>query len=88
MRHKTHELKLYTVVDVWRGVASGAKNFRRLKNARSYMRRLGRGRNLIEDDIQLFESPIRLPSRTSRTRPQAKKGSSHSSYPKLGTRRS
>jgi hypothetical protein len=75
MQHRTYELKLYTVVDVWRGVAAGAKNFRRLKNARNHMRRLRRGRNLIEDDIQLFESPVRLSWPTSSNRPQSRKGS-------------
>lgn len=63
MTHKTHELKLYTVVEVWRGFATGAKNFKRLRSAQKYMRRLRQGRNLVEDDIQLFECPIRLSPR-------------------------
>jgi len=60
MTRTTYELKLYTVVEVWRGFAKSAKNFKRLKSAKKYMRRLRRGRNLTEDDIQLFECPIRL----------------------------
>jgi hypothetical protein len=58
--HTTYELKLYTVVEVWRGFATGAKNFKRLRNAQKYMRRLRQGCNLAEDDVQLFECPIRL----------------------------
>jgi hypothetical protein len=62
MKRKTHELKLYTVVEVWRGFATGAKNFRRLRSAHIYMRRLRQRCNLAEDDVQLFEYPIRLSS--------------------------
>jgi hypothetical protein len=60
MARRTRELKLYTVVEVWRGCATGAKVFRRLQSAQEYLRRLRRGRNLAEDDVQLFECPIRL----------------------------
>ena len=56
----TYELKLYTVVEVWRGFATGARNFKRLRNAQKYMRRLRQGSNLAENDVQLFECPIRL----------------------------
>jgi len=59
---RTYELKLYTVVEVWRGFATGAKNFKRLRNAQKYLRRLRQGRNLAEDDVQLFQCPIRLSS--------------------------
>jgi hypothetical protein len=62
MTRRTSELRLYTVVDVWRGIAAGAKNFRRLGDAQKYMRRLRRGRNLGEDDIQIFENSIRISS--------------------------
>ena len=61
MARRTYELKLYTVVEVWRGCATGAKNFRRLSSAQEYARRLRQGRNLAEDDVQLFECPVRLP---------------------------
>ena len=60
MPRRVYELKLYTVVDVWRGIARGARNFRRLRTAQKYMRSLRRGRNMAEDDVQLFECPIRL----------------------------
>ena len=61
MKRQTRRLKLYTVVEVWRGMACGARNFKRLKNAQKYMRRLRRRGNPAEDDVQLFETPIRLP---------------------------
>lgn len=57
IRSKT-KLQLYTVVDVWRGIAVGAANFRRLRNAQKHMQRLRRRRNLMEDDIKLFETTI------------------------------
>lgn len=68
MTRRTYNLKLYTVVEVWRGFATGAKNFKRLGNAQKYMRRLRRGCNLAEDDVQLFECPIRLSSQKNFTR--------------------
>jgi len=52
------KLKLYTVVEVWRGIAASPKNFIRLRDAENYMRRLRQGRNLAEDDVQLFESSV------------------------------
>ena len=52
-------MKIYTVVDVVCGVAVEARCFRRLNEARAYWRRLRRGRNLGEDDVQLFESVIK-----------------------------
>ena len=51
-------MKIYTVVDVMCGVAVEAKSFRRLEVARAYRKRLRRGRNLEEDDVQLFENTI------------------------------
>ena len=59
---QTSRLKLYVVVEVWRGIAASAKNFTRLGDAQKYMQRLRRGRNLTEDDIQLFESSVRISS--------------------------
>ena len=60
MVRRTGKLKLYTVVEVWRGIAASAKNFTRLRDAQNYMRRLRLGRNLDEDDVQLFENSIRI----------------------------
>lgn len=62
MARRIYKLKLYTVVEVWRGFATGARNFKRRGNAQRYMRRLRRGCNLAEDDVQLFECPICLSS--------------------------
>lgn len=60
MKTQVRRIKLYTVVEVWRGIAVGARNFRTLKGAENHTRRLRRGRNLQEDDVQLFENTIRL----------------------------
>ena len=51
-------MRIYTVVDVMRGVAVGAHSFRRLRDARAFMGRLRDGRDLQEDDVQLFASTI------------------------------
>lgn len=50
--------RVYTVVDVWRGVAVGAYNFRSLRAARAGLKRIRRGRNVREDDVQVFEGTI------------------------------
>ena len=60
MTRRNGRTTIYTVVQVWRGIAASVKNFTRLKEAENYMRRLRRGRNLDEDDIQLFENSIRF----------------------------
>jgi hypothetical protein len=57
---RTYDLKLYIVVEVWRGIAASAKNFTRMKDAQSHLRRIRRRRNLAEDDFQLFESSVRI----------------------------
>lgn len=58
MAQRNGKTTIYTVVEVWRGIAASVKNFTRLKEAEKYMARLRRGRNLEEDDIQLFENSI------------------------------
>ena len=60
--HRKFKLKLYTVVEVWRGMAASAKNFTRLKDAQNYAQRLRQHHNLAEDDIQLFENSVRIAS--------------------------
>jgi hypothetical protein len=70
MTRSKAKLQVYTVVDVWRGIAIGAKNFRRLRNAQKHVQRLRRHRNLMEDDVKLFETAIYASSprlRTART---------------------
>ena len=54
-------MRIYTVVEVMRGFAAGAYSFRRLKDARMCAKRLCKGRNLNEDDVQLFETIIDTP---------------------------
>jgi hypothetical protein len=53
---------VYTVVRVWRGIAAGATNFLDLRRAQRYMRRL-QLRNSQDDDVQLFEGALSVPSR-------------------------
>lgn len=60
MRESETKLRIYTVVEVWRGIAVGARNFRRFGNAKTFMQRLRRRHNLAEDDVQLFEGSIRI----------------------------
>ncbi len=52
------KVRIYTVVDVLCGVATGAENFVHIEDAKKCLKRLRRGRNLDEDDVQLFESII------------------------------
>ena len=59
-------MRIYVVVDVMSGVSVGAKSFHRLKHAQTYLKRLRRGRNLDEDDVQLFEDTVLLPVRQRR----------------------
>lgn len=51
-------VRIYSVVDVLCGVATGVENFVHIEDARKCLKRLRRGRNLGEDDVQLFESVI------------------------------
>ena len=59
-------IQIYTVVDVMCGVAVGAKSFRDLKHARTYLTRLRKRRNLDEDDVQLFDDLMALPAKRSK----------------------
>lgn len=58
MRRKQEGARIYTVVDVMGGVAVGAQSFGRLEDARAWLRRLRRGRDLERDDVRLFEGTI------------------------------
>lgn len=49
---------LYSVVDVWRGVAVGVHCFTRFPVALACFRRLQKRRNLEADDVQLFEADL------------------------------
>jgi len=59
-------MRIYTVVDVMCGVAVGAKSFRDLKQAQTYLSRLRKRRNLDEDDVQLFDDMMVLPATQSK----------------------
>jgi imidazole glycerol phosphate synthase subunit HisF len=65
-RSKT-KLRIYTVVDVWRGIAVGATDFMRLRNAQKHVQRLRRYRKPMEDDVKLFETTIYASSPKLRT---------------------
>ena len=56
------KLRIFTVVDVWRGMVVGVRNFRYRKNAHRHMQKLVLRRNLEEDDVQLFETAVALSS--------------------------
>jgi hypothetical protein len=60
MSRNRQAVKIFTVIDVMCGVGVGAKSFLLPKPAQAYMRRLRRGRNLDEDDVQLFEDTLVL----------------------------
>lgn len=59
-------VRIYTVVDVMSGVGVGAKSFCDLKHAQTYLKRLRKGRNLDEDDVQVFEDTVVLPAKQRR----------------------
>ena len=50
--------RIYTVVEVMRGLAADAHIFRHFKDARQCAEHLRRDRNLDEDDVQIFENLI------------------------------
>jgi hypothetical protein len=51
-------MKVFIVVDVACGVAQGAKCFRRIEDAMTCRKHLRKGRNLEEDDVQVFEGVL------------------------------
>jgi len=59
-------VRLYTVVDVMSGVSVGAKSFCDPKQAQKYLKRLRKGRNLDEDDVQVFEDTLVLAAKQRR----------------------
>ncbi len=62
MRHPARSLKLYTVVEVWRGIAADAKTFVSLRDAEKFMQRVRQRCNLLEDDVKLFQRSVRISS--------------------------
>ncbi len=68
MMDSSRRVRVYTVVDVWRGMANDCKSFSRLKDAREYARRLERCRNPQSDDVGLFAGALRLAPVPTRAR--------------------
>ncbi len=59
MQRATVNPHIYTVVEVWRGMAQGARVFRRMKDAETYMRRVRRRQNQMQDDVAIFKRRLR-----------------------------
>ena len=52
-------VRIYTVVDVMSGVAVGVEHFLNSRDAKRRLNRLRIGRDLNEDDVQLFEATMK-----------------------------
>jgi hypothetical protein len=50
--------RVYVVVEVLNGVAVDAYSFAQLSAARKCLKQLRKGRNMDEDDVQLFETRL------------------------------
>lgn len=61
---RNRKIKVYTVVEVWRGIASSARSFANLSDAKNYMREISKHLNQLEDEVRLFENFIKIPSAT------------------------
>ena len=69
MPTETTDGRIYTVVDVWRGIAVGAHSFHRAKDAIACLRRLRRGRDLQEDCVKVLVCyPVQKEARAGRER--------------------
>ena len=51
---KSADKVILAVVEVWRGFATDVHIFRKRRQAETCLRRARRGRNLDQDDVQLF----------------------------------
>jgi len=60
MSTTNHRLQIYTVVEIWRGMAQGVRNFKRLSDANKYMSRVRRRLNPIADEVSMFKSSLRI----------------------------
>lgn len=60
MTRNERRIRVYTVVEVWRGIADAATNFADADKARRYLRSAKRRHNLLEDDVRLFEGTVGL----------------------------
>ncbi len=61
-------LRVYTVVEVWRGIADRARSFTDSGEAFRYMRHARRRRRFPEDEVELFEDTINLAEAGKRRR--------------------
>jgi hypothetical protein len=68
MTRKHERIRVYTVVEVWRGIADGARSFLDADKARRYLGSARGRRNLLEDDVRLFEGTITLTAAGKRLR--------------------
>jgi hypothetical protein len=75
-------MRIYTVVDVMSGVSVGVKSFRRFEQARICLKRRSKGRNLDQDDIQLFEDTVLIPAKRRRAGHMSMAPSAKSRTPK------
>lgn len=69
MKQAEMKPRIYTVVEVWRGMAIGAETFTDYRSAWDYKQAACRRHNLIEDDVQLFERRLQRPSREQHPAP-------------------
>lgn len=60
MKSKPGKVQIYTVVEVWRGIASGARNFTSVAAAEAYQRRVRHRQNAADDDVAIFKNKLRL----------------------------
>lgn len=58
MKRRRSKLQVFTVVEVWRGMAVRVRNFRRSLDAERFFRRLQHRHNLMEDDVQIFRTSL------------------------------
>jgi hypothetical protein len=77
---KERQLTVYTVVEVWRGLADGARTFASERDARRYMRAALRRRSPFEDDVRMFEGTLAL-----HAGPQFRRGVERRALTKSGT---
>lgn len=63
MEGRRARLQIYTVIEMWRGLAIDATSFTSLRRARSFATRVRGRQNEMEDDVAIFASSPRLPPR-------------------------
>jgi hypothetical protein len=61
MKTKPDKIRIYTVVEVWRGMAANARNFTSVTAAEAHRKRVTRRQNPAEDDVAIFKTHVRAP---------------------------